>query len=82
MVMVTSKMETQKIKLAIVVLNWNGKKWLSKFLPKLINNSEGGVVFLADNASSDDSIDFVRTNFPFARFVTGSFHQALHVRNF
>ena len=64
MVMVTSKMETQKIKLAIVVLNWNGKKWLSKFLPTLINNSEGGVVFLADNASSDDSIDFVRTNFP------------------
>ena len=63
MVMVTSKMETQKIKLAIVVLNWNGKKWLSKFLPTLINNSKGGVLFLVDNASSDDSVDFVRNRF-------------------
>ena len=30
----------------------------------LINNSKGGVLFLADNASSDDSVDFVRVNFP------------------
>ena len=51
-------METQKIKTAVVVLNWNGKSWLEKFLPTLVNNSKEATVFVADNASTDDFISY------------------------
>ena len=39
-------METQKIKTAIIVLNWNGIKWLEKFLPTLVKNSKEGKIFI------------------------------------
>jgi len=58
-------METQKMKTAVVVLNWNGKNWLEKFLPILVKNSKDeATVFIADNASTDDSIEFVQDNYP------------------
>ena len=57
-------METQKIKTAVVVLNWNGKAWLEKFLPTLVKHSQEATVFVADNASTDNSVDFVKNNFP------------------
>jgi GT2 family glycosyltransferase len=57
-------METQKIKTAVVVLNWNGKDWLAKFLPTLVKYSTDATVFVADNASNDDSVEFVKNNFP------------------
>tara|TARA_B110000908_G_scaffold65277_1_gene79229 strand:- start:277 stop:1293 length:1017 start_codon:yes stop_codon:yes gene_type:complete len=62
-------METQKIKTAVVVLNWNGKAWLEKFLPKLVRYSQEATVFVADNASTDDSIDFVKSNFPAVKII-------------
>ena len=62
-------METQKIKIAVVVLNWNGKAWLEKFLPNLIKHSLEATVFIADNASTDDSIDFVKNNFPNVKII-------------
>ncbi len=57
-------METQKIKIAVVVLNWNGKDLLAKFLPALVKCSSDATVFVADNASNDDSVEFVQNNFP------------------
>ena len=62
--MVSQKMETQKMKTAVVILNWNGRSWLEKFLPTLIKHSKDASVFIADNASTDDSVIFVRENFP------------------
>jgi hypothetical protein len=62
-------METQKIKIAVVVLNWNGKAWLEKFLPILINNSQEATVFVADNASDDDSVEFVTNNLPTVKII-------------
>jgi GT2 family glycosyltransferase len=62
-------METQKIKTAVVVLNWNGKAWLEKFLPTLVNHSQDATVFVADNASTDDSVDFVKSNFPSVKII-------------
>ena len=62
-------METQKIKTAVVVLNWNGKAWLEKFLPTLIEYSNEATVFVADNASTDDSIVFVKNNFPSVKII-------------
>ena len=62
-------METQKIKAAVVVLNWNGKAWLEKFLPTLVKYSQEATVFVADNASTDDSVDFVKNNFPNVKII-------------
>jgi len=62
-------METQKIKTAVVVLNWNGKAWLEKFLPTLVKHSHIATVFVADNASTDHSIDFVENSFPSVRII-------------
>ena len=58
-------METQKIDIAVVILNWNGKKWLKKFLPTVIEKSSMANIYIADNASTDDSISLIENNFPF-----------------
>ncbi|MEE2931516.1 MAG: glycosyltransferase family 2 protein [Bacteroidota bacterium] len=55
-------METQKI--AVIVLNWNGRSWLEKFLPTLVAESASAKIYLGDNASTDDSVLFVKNNFP------------------
>jgi len=65
-------METQKIKIAVVVLNWNGKAWLEKFLPTLVSNSQEATVFVADNASTDDSVSFVKDNFPTVKIIVNA----------
>ena len=57
-------METQKIDIAIVILNWNGIDLLKKFLPKLFLNSKKTNIYIADNASTDDSVHFIKENFP------------------
>jgi len=62
-------METQKIKIAVVVLNWNGKAWLEKFLPTLVKYSQEATVFVADNASNDDSVFFVKNNLPSVKII-------------
>jgi len=50
---------------AVVILNWNGKDFLGKFLPSVLASSyENKRVVVADNASSDDSVSFLRQNFP------------------
>jgi hypothetical protein len=65
-------METQKIKIAVVVLNWNGKSWLEKFLPTLVNHSKEATVFVADNASTDGSASFVKDNFPTVKVIVNT----------
>lgn len=57
-------METQEIKTAVVVLNWNGINWLKKFLPILIEKSKDVNIYIADNASTDNSVEYVNDNFP------------------
>ena len=52
------------MKLAIVILNWNGKTLLEQFLPSVIQHSKGADIFIADNASTDDSVDFIKSNYP------------------
>lgn len=57
------------MKLAIVILNWNGKTLLQKFMPSVIGHSKEAEIYLADNASTDDSIDFVKTHFPSVKII-------------
>ena len=49
---------------AIVILNFNGKSWLEKFLPTVILHSSISEIFVIDNASTDDSIHYLKENFP------------------
>jgi GT2 family glycosyltransferase len=51
-------------KIAIVILNFNGKHFLQQFLSSVLKYSEGAKIILADNGSTDQSVDFVRTDFP------------------
>lgn len=55
--------------IAIVILNWNGRNWLEQFLPSVIKHSQGAAIYVADNASTDDSVSFVNTNFPSVRIL-------------
>ena len=62
-------MKCQKKKTAVVVLNWNGKAWLEKFLPTLVKYSQDASVFIADNGSTDDSVSFVKESFPKVKLI-------------
>lgn len=55
-----------KIKVAIIILNWNGKGYLERFLPSVIKYSSGknNKIVLVDNYSTDDSISFVKNKYP------------------
>jgi hypothetical protein len=57
------------MKIAVVILNWNGKKLLEQFLPTVIACSEEASVVVADNASIDDSVTFVKEHFPQVQIV-------------
>ncbi|MCB0398729.1 MAG: glycosyltransferase family 2 protein [Winogradskyella sp.] len=50
--------------IAIVILNWNGKTLLEQFLPSVLKYSENAKIYVVDNASTDDSVDFLKTTFP------------------
>jgi GT2 family glycosyltransferase len=51
---------------AIVILNWNGKKLLEQFLPSLVMYTppEEADIIVADNGSTDDSLEFLKTHYP------------------
>ena len=52
------------MRIAVVILNWNGKALLEKFLPSVTQYSKEARVYVADNASTDDSIAFVTSRYP------------------
>ena len=57
------------MKIAVVILNWNGVKLLEQFLPSIVNYSPEADIYVADNASTDDSVAFVKTNFPSVQII-------------
>lgn len=53
------------MKVAVVILNWNGEKMLAKYLPTLLQHLQESVeVFVADNASTDNSVALLKEKFP------------------
>jgi GT2 family glycosyltransferase len=50
--------------LAIVILNYNGISFLKKFLPKVIEYSPNASVYVADNSSTDNSVNFLKEYYP------------------
>jgi len=58
------------LKIAIVILNWNGQKLLEQFLPSVVNfSSQEATIYIADNASTDSSINYVKEFFPSIKVV-------------
>jgi GT2 family glycosyltransferase len=58
------------LKTAIVILNWNGKKLLEQFLPSIVKfSSDEAEIYVADNASEDTSISYIKHNFPSVKIV-------------
>lgn len=51
-------------KIAVVILNWNGCDMLRNFLPSVIRFSEGATIYVADNGSTDTSVEVLSTEFP------------------
>ncbi|WP_264520987.1 glycosyltransferase family 2 protein [Flavobacterium sp. N1994] len=51
-------------KIAVVILNWNGAKLLEEFLPSVVRYSDEAKVYVIDNASTDDSITILKSQFP------------------
>lgn len=75
------------LKTAVVILNWNGKGFLEKFLPVLIENTNDPdtEIIIADNNSKDTSIEFLNNYYPTIRQIhfdqnygfTGGYNRAL-----
>ena len=58
---------------AIVILNWNGKNYLEKFLPSVLAGTYPNKrIIIADNASTDDSVIFLQQHFPFVEIIKNS----------
>ena len=56
-------METQKIDIAVVILSWNGIEWIKTFLPTIIDKSSNANIYVADNASTDGTVEYIKENF-------------------
>ncbi len=51
--------------IAVVILNWNGRSMLERYLSNVINFTQGDAdIYVADNASTDDSVEWVKQHHP------------------
>ncbi len=78
-------------KVAVVILNWNGEKFLKKYIPALVANTPAGLggekveLVVADNGSTDGSIQYLKENYPQIGIIpfkenfgfTGGYNRAL-----
>lgn len=59
------------MKIAVIILNWNGEGLLKEFLPSVISNTptELANIYITDNGSTDNSVEFVKSNFPAIKII-------------
>ena len=60
------------MKIAIVILNWNGQVLLENYLPSVTLYSNGATIYVADNASTDQSVSFLQSNYPDIKIIQNS----------
>ena len=60
---------SKKSRVAVVILNWNGASMLRRFLPSVLEYTPEADIIVADNASTDDSIMLLETEFPSVRRI-------------
>ena len=49
--------------IGIVILNYNGEKFLKKFLPDILKHSRNSKIYIIDNCSEDNSVRLIKNNF-------------------
>jgi GT2 family glycosyltransferase len=54
---------------AVVILNWNGKHFLQRFLPAVQKAAGNYELIIADNGSTDDSVSWLRKTYPSVRVI-------------
>ncbi|MBQ7449356.1 MAG: glycosyltransferase family 2 protein [Paludibacteraceae bacterium] len=56
---------------SVIILNWNGEKWLRRFLPSVVENTtdKDVEIVVADNGSTDGSLELVKSTFPNVRLI-------------
>ena len=75
------------MKTSVIILNWNGKKWLEKFLPSVIERTRKALIVVADNGSTDDSKNYMCLHHPEVVFIeigqnlgySGGYNRALRI---
>lgn len=60
------------MKIAVVILNWNGSKLLKQFLPSVVAFSKEADIYVADNDSTDDSIAVLQSEFPSVKIISNA----------
>ncbi|QCX00020.1 glycosyltransferase [Aggregatimonas sangjinii] len=60
------------MKIAVVILNWNGELLLESYLPSVMEFSKTADIYVADNASTDNSVAFVTENYPDIQIIQNS----------
>jgi GT2 family glycosyltransferase len=58
-----------KYKIAVAILNWNGKDLLERYLPSVIEHSKEHSVYVIDNDSDDDSVAYIESKFPEIKII-------------
>ena len=57
-------------RLSVVILNWNGRRHLERYLPSVVAHTAGDAeVVVADNGSTDDSLQWLRLTHPDVRVI-------------
>jgi len=63
-------MEQSWKKTAVVILCWNGRRFMEEFLPTLVQFQPADAdLVVADNASADDSVTYIKANFPSVKII-------------
>lgn len=73
------------MKTAVVILNWNGERFLKQFLAQVVERSPEAQVIVADNGSTDTSVAYIESNHPEVKILrlsenygfTGGYNRAL-----
>lgn len=56
-------------RVAIVILNWNGERMMRQYLPGVVRFSADADIYIADNASTDNSVEMLRAEFPMCKLI-------------
>ena len=58
--------------ISVVILNFNGVKHLKKYMPDVIKYSSSAEIVIIDNASTDNSVSFIKSNFPDIKLINNT----------
>lgn len=60
------------MRIAIVILNWNGEVLLERYLPSVVRHTDGADIYVIDNASTDTSVQFIESTYPQVKIIVNT----------